>query len=137
MEDSNGRKCGGYRCGEGIGSRVWMGNWCIEWAEIVLQFLEEKDEELLEGWSEEDAREWGSNIVVVSVLGRNKYVDGWVKFVLGLILIFRFCRVVCLCSFFVAAFFIFCISIVFLDVVGVVVEWLVEILLLLVGVELV
>ena len=132
MENSNSRECDGYRCGGFIGTMGCMGNWFMEWADIVLQSLEEKYEELLEGWSENDSKEWGG-IWVVSVLGRKGYVEDWLEFVLGLVLIVGFCRVVFLCSwwiFFVAAFFYFFISRVVSDVVGAVLEWLLSLLLL-------
>ena len=85
---------------EGIIVDIGMGKvlvcgfgWGIEWADIVLQSWEEKDKGLLEGWSEENAREWGSKIFVVSVLGRNEYIDGWVNVVVGLVWIVGLCRV--------------------------------------------
>ena len=57
IEESNGRECGGYGCGEGDSSDGVIGNWGVVWSDVEFQSYDMNEEELLEFWSDEDARE--------------------------------------------------------------------------------
>ena len=57
VEDSFRRECGGKRCWDQIGARGCDGSLKGDGTDIGLQFLEEKDEELLYLLADEDATE--------------------------------------------------------------------------------
>ena len=57
IEESNGRECGGYGCGEEDDSDGVIVNWGVGWSEVELQSYDMNEEELLEFWSDENVRE--------------------------------------------------------------------------------
>ena len=60
-ENACRRKFGGNRCWKWISSRGCEGGLEGDWTDIVLQYWEEKDGELLEWLENEDTTEWGGD----------------------------------------------------------------------------
>lgn len=92
---------------ERIFSEGLMVKWGIGWSKVESQSCDEKDDELLEWWLEEDAREWeewGLYYMVIFKLDQKKYFGCGVWSVeLRKILVVDFSLVTCL-----IIFWIFC-----------------------------